>query len=61
MVYTEYGTLFTAEQKVFEIAGMRIGGQPGENPAILIGSVFYRGDKALINPETGGIAGFSPG
>ena len=55
MVYTEYGTLFTAEQKVFEIAGMRIGGQPGENPAILIGSVFYRGDKALINPETGDI------
>ncbi len=55
MRITEYGILFESEQKVFEVAGIKIGGQPGENPIMLIGSVFYRGDKALLNSETGEI------
>jgi tetrahydromethanopterin S-methyltransferase subunit H len=47
------GPLFAKSQAVFEIGGLRVGGQPGENPALLIGSVFYLGDKALIDPARG--------
>jgi tetrahydromethanopterin S-methyltransferase subunit H len=36
---------FEKEQMVFEISGVRVGGQPGENPTVVIGSIFYRGDK----------------
>jgi len=36
---------FEREQMVFEISGVRVGGQPGENPTVVIGSIFYRGDK----------------
>ncbi|MHA1830956.1 MAG: hypothetical protein ACTSWR_05430, partial [Candidatus Helarchaeota archaeon] len=47
--------LFEKEQKVFEIAGIKIGGQIGENPLFLIGSIFYkaRSAKVLKNPKTG--------
>ena len=38
---------FTREQKVAEIGGIRIGGQPGENPPLLIGSVFHKGDSLI--------------
>jgi tetrahydromethanopterin S-methyltransferase subunit H len=38
---------FKREQKVAEIGNIRIGGQPGENPTLLIGSIFHKGD-ALI-------------
>ena len=37
---------FENEQKVFEIAGVKIGGQPGAFPTVLIGSIFY--DKHKI-------------
>ncbi|MHA1269117.1 MAG: hypothetical protein ACTSPY_04960 [Candidatus Helarchaeota archaeon] len=47
--------LFKNEQKVFEIAGIKIGGQIGENPLFLIGSIFYkaRTKKVLKNVKTG--------
>jgi tetrahydromethanopterin S-methyltransferase subunit H len=38
---------FEREQKVVEIGNLRVGGQPGENPTLLIGSIFHKGD-ALI-------------
>ncbi len=38
---------FIRDQKVDEIGGIKIGGQPGENPTVLIGSIFHKGD-ALI-------------
>jgi len=32
---------FTREQKVFEVGGVKFGGQPGQNPTVLFGTVFY--------------------
>ena len=32
---------FTKEQKVFEVGGVRFGGQPGQNPTALFGTIFY--------------------
>lgn len=46
MVYL-YKELFTGNQKKFVIAGTTIGGFPGENPVLLVGSIFYLGDKLL--------------
>lgn len=38
---------FEKEQKVFEIAGVNVGGQPGEYPTVLIGSIFYNRHKIV--------------
>lgn len=38
---------FDTEQKVYEIAGIKVGGQPGENPTALIGSIFHKGDRLI--------------
>jgi tetrahydromethanopterin S-methyltransferase subunit H len=35
---------FTHEQKVMEISGVHIGGQPGLHPTVLFGGVFFKGD-----------------
>jgi tetrahydromethanopterin S-methyltransferase subunit H len=35
------------EQKVCDIGGLKIGGQPGENPPLLIASLFQKGDKLV--------------
>jgi len=44
---------FRKEQKVFEISGIKVGGQPGENPTVMIGSIFYKGDKSVQDEKTG--------
>lgn len=44
---------FAAEQKIFDIAGVRIGGQPGQLPTVMIGSIFYYKDKILKNETLG--------
>jgi len=44
---------FKKEQTVFEIAGVKVGGQPGENPTAMIGSIFYKGDKVIQDDKTG--------
>ena len=44
---------FSAEQKVYNIGGVEIGGQPGERPAVLIGSIFYAGHGIVDNPGKG--------
>jgi len=44
---------FEAEQKVFEIGGVKVGGYPGEHPTVLIGSIFYLGDKVVIDEKKG--------
>ncbi len=44
---------FTAEQKVYDIAGVKVGGKPGENPTVLIGSMFFRGHKIVSDPDKG--------
>lgn len=38
---------FATEQKVCSICGIRVGGQPGENPPLLISSMFHKGDRLL--------------
>lgn len=44
---------FSREQKTFRIGGIDVGGQPGERPTVLIGSIFYRGHRIVSNPEEG--------
>ncbi len=42
-----------AEQMVFEIGGVRVGGRPGKNPTVLIGSIFYHRQKLLEDERAG--------
>ncbi|MEM2341186.1 MAG: tetrahydromethanopterin S-methyltransferase subunit H [Candidatus Bathyarchaeia archaeon] len=44
---------FSREQITFEIAGIRVGGQPCENPTVMIGSIFYKGDKNIQDEKSG--------
>jgi len=44
---------FPVEQKVFEIGGVEFGGQPGEYPPVLIGSIFFKGHKVVFDPKKG--------
>ena len=44
---------FRKEQKVFEIGGVKIGGQPGELPTVLIGSIFHEGHKIVKDRKRG--------
>ncbi len=38
---------FKNEQKVFTLAGARIGGQPGDRPPLLIASMFHNKDRIM--------------
>ncbi|HUO77510.1 MAG TPA: tetrahydromethanopterin S-methyltransferase subunit H [Thermodesulfovibrionales bacterium] len=38
---------FKTEQKVFTFSGIKIGGQPGENPPLMISSMFHNKDKIV--------------
>jgi tetrahydromethanopterin S-methyltransferase subunit H len=40
-------------QKVFNIGGFKVGGQPGENPPLLIGNMFQKGDKIIESRAQG--------
>jgi len=40
---------FTKQQKVNAIAGVKVGGQPGENPPLLIASMFHNKDRILTD------------
>lgn len=44
---------FTQQQKVYQIGDVRIGGRLGENPTVLIGSMFFRGHKIVSDPDKG--------
>jgi len=44
---------FEKEQKVYDIAGVKVGGQLGENPTAMIGSIFYKGDKTVKDEKAG--------
>ncbi len=46
---------FETEQKVIQIGNVKLGGQPGENPVVMIGSVFYTAHEALLDEKTGKI------
>ena len=44
---------FEKEQKIFEIGNVKIGGQPGELPTVLIGSIFWLGQKMVQDANKG--------
>ncbi len=44
---------FRAEQKRFDIGGVKVGGAPGVRPAVLIGSIFYHGHDVIVDEDRG--------
>lgn len=44
---------YTTEQHVYDINGIKVGGQPGQYPTVLIGSIFYRGHKIVSDGVKG--------
>ncbi len=42
---------FEKEQKIFDIGGVEVGGQPGKTPTVLIGSLFHKGHKIVKDRE----------
>lgn len=44
---------FRKEQKTLNICGIKVGGKIGENPTVLIGSIFNKGDKLVLNEKLG--------
>lgn len=44
---------FERDQKVYDIGGVKIGGQPGEYPTVLIGTIFYEGQKIVEDKDKG--------
>ena len=44
---------YQAKQKVCNIGGIKVGGQPGENPPLLIGNMFQKGDLILEDRKGG--------
>lgn len=44
---------FVKEQKIFEIGNIKIGGQPGELPTVLIGSLFHEGHRIVKDRNLG--------
>ena len=37
----------STEQRIYEIGGVKIGGQPGEYPTVLVPSIFQKGDRVF--------------
>ncbi|MDM7911805.1 MAG: tetrahydromethanopterin S-methyltransferase subunit H [Methanotrichaceae archaeon] len=44
---------FEREQSIVNIGGVRFGGQPGELPTVLCGTIFYQGHKIVQDEERG--------
>ena len=44
---------FTKEQKIFDINGVKVGGQPGQLPTIMVGSIFYHGHRIVKDFKRG--------
>ena len=44
---------FAREQYVHQVGKVKIGGQPGENPTVLAGTIFYGGHKVVSDPKAG--------
>lgn len=44
---------FSTAQKVYEVGRVKIGGQPGELPTVLIGSIFWLGQKMVQDANKG--------
>jgi tetrahydromethanopterin S-methyltransferase subunit H len=44
---------FDKKQEVFDIYGVKIGGQPGEYPTVLAGTIFYGGHNIIEDEKKG--------
>ncbi len=44
---------FEKKQEVFDIYGTKIGGQPGEYPTVLAGTIFYAGHNIISDEKEG--------
>lgn len=44
---------FDRPQSIFQIGKVRIGGQPGELPTVLVGSIFHSGHRIVEDPNKG--------
>lgn len=44
---------FGKEQKIVQVGNIKIGGQPGELPTVLIGSIFHEGHKIVKDRKLG--------
>jgi tetrahydromethanopterin S-methyltransferase subunit H len=44
---------YSVNQKTYNINGIKIGGEPGEVPTLMVGSMFYNGDRNVSNPAKG--------
>ena len=44
---------FKVKQKIFEIGDVKVGGQPGELPTLLIGNIFYKGMPEVTDHKKG--------
>jgi tetrahydromethanopterin S-methyltransferase subunit H len=44
---------FKREQSVVNVAGVKFGGQPGELPTVLCGTIFYQGQRIVQDEERG--------
>jgi tetrahydromethanopterin S-methyltransferase subunit H len=44
---------YNVNQETYEIFGVKIGGEPGVTPTVMIGSMFYRGQKLVLDHHTG--------
>lgn len=45
--------VFKKEQQSYDFGGVTIGGLPGENPAVLIGGLFFKGQPIVENTRDG--------
>lgn len=45
--------VFKKEQQTFDFGGITIGGHPGENPTVLIGGLFFKGQQIMENTREG--------
>ncbi len=44
---------YSVKQKTYDICGVKIGGEPGLVPTVMVGSMFYNGHVIVENPAEG--------
>lgn len=44
---------YEREQKVYRIGNVELGGQPGQRPTVMIGSIFFSGHRIVSDPVKG--------
>jgi len=44
---------FEKKQEVFDVYGVKVGGQPGEYPTVLAGTIFYAGHNIITDEKKG--------